>query len=188
MAPDLEHMEYTIARCRVVLSVAALVVVYIDPEAPLIAQWIPFVTGRFTMDPRAFVVMTAYVVYSAIIYVGLRRGWKLPPALLAHTVWTDVLFGTAIAVLTEGVTGPSYPFFAFAVVSSGMRGGLRQAMTVTSVNLALYLLLILFSREGNANIYIMRPVYLGITGYLVGYLWQQRLELQEQTIELSKYV
>jgi hypothetical protein len=33
----------------------------------------------------------------------------------------------------------------------------------------------------------MRPVYLGITGYLVGYLWQQRLELQEQTIELSKY-
>ena len=31
----------------------------------------------------------------------------------------------------------------------------------------------------------MRPVYLGITGYLVGYLWQQRLELQEQMRQLE---
>jgi len=31
----------------------------------------------------------------------------------------------------------------------------------------------------------MRPVYLGITGYLVGYLGQQRLELQEQMRQLE---
>jgi signal transduction histidine kinase len=185
MAPDLEHMEYTIARCRLVLSIAALVVVYVDPEAPLLAQWIPFVSGRFVMDPRVFAVMAANVVYSVLIYVGLRRGWALPPGFLARTVWTDVLFGTAIAVMTEGVTGPSYPFFAFAVVTSGMRGGLRQALTVTAVNLGLYMCLILFSRHGSADIYIMRPVYLGITGYLVGYLWQQRLELQEQMRQLE---
>lgn len=183
--PDLEAMEYTIARCRVVLSVAALVVVYIDPEPPLLAQWISFTHGRFVMDPRLFAVMAAHVIYSVLIYVGLRREWVLPASLLARTVWTDVLFGSAIAVMTEGVTGPSYPFFAFAVVTSGMRGGLRQAMTVTAVNLALYVCLIAVSVHGSADVYIMRPVYLGITGYLVGYLWQQRLELQEQMRELE---
>jgi two-component system nitrate/nitrite sensor histidine kinase NarX len=66
-----------------------------------------------------------------------------------------------------------------------MRGGLRQALTITAVNLALYLCLILVSVHGNADVYIMRPVYLGITGYLVGYLWQQRLELQEQMRQLE---
>ncbi len=185
MAPDLEHMEHTIARCRVVLSLTALVVVYIDPEAPLLAQWIPFVVGSFKIDPRVFIVMTAHLLYSVGIYVGLRRDWRLPPRLLARTVWTDVLFGTAIGVLTEGVTGPSYPFFAFAVVTSGMRGGLRQALTVTAVNLALYMCLILFSGHGSADLYIMRPVYLGITGYLVGYLWEQRFDLQEQMRQLE---
>src|SRR4051794_3073196 len=113
---DLEHMEYTIARCRVVLSIAALLVVYIDPERPLLASWIPFVHGAFRMDPRLFGVMVVYVVYSVIIYLGLRRGWPLPSALLVRAVWTDVLFGVAIATMTEGVTGPSYPFFALAVV------------------------------------------------------------------------
>jgi signal transduction histidine kinase len=137
------------------------------------------------MDSRVFAVMAIHVLYSVVIYVGLRRGWRLPPGLLARTVWTDVLFGSAIAVLTEGVTGPSYPFFAFAVVTSGMRGGLRQAMLVTSVNLGLYLCLILVSVHGNADVYIMRPVYLAITGYLVGYLWQQRLDLQTQMRQLE---
>jgi signal transduction histidine kinase len=183
--PDLEAMENTIARCRFVLSVAALAVVWIDPDAPLLGQWVPVVHGPFLIDPRVFAVMAVHVVYSVAIYVALRRNCTLPPGLLAATVWTDVLFGVAIAVTTEGVTGPSYPFFAFAVVTSGMRGGLRQAMTVTAVNLALYSCLIALSVHGSADVYIMRPVYLGITGYLVGYLWQQRLELQEQMRQLE---
>jgi two-component system nitrate/nitrite sensor histidine kinase NarX len=58
-------------------------------------------------------------------------------------------------------------------------------MIVTAVNLGLYSCLILVSVHGNADVYIMRPVYLGITGYLVGYLWQQRLELQEQMRQLA---
>jgi signal transduction histidine kinase len=181
---ELRPMERNIAWCRVVLSLAAIMVVYIDPETPLLARWIPFVSGRFTMDPRLFVVMAAHVVYSVAIYLALRRDW-LPPALVARTVWADVLFGVAIATMTEGVTGPSYPFFAFAVVASGLRSGLRHAMLVTAVNLGLYLCLILVSTRGSADVYIMRPVYLGITGYLVSYLGQQRLELQEQMRHLE---
>ncbi len=36
-----QQIEYNIARCRVVLSLAAILVVYIDPETPLLARWTP---------------------------------------------------------------------------------------------------------------------------------------------------
>jgi two-component system, NarL family, sensor histidine kinase YdfH len=45
--------------------------------------------------------------------------------------------------------------------------------------------LIAISPRHSADVYIMRPVYLGITGYLVSYLGQQRLELQEQMRQLE---
>lgn len=179
----LQQMEHNIARCRVVLSLAAIMVVYIDPEKPLVARWIPFVSGSFTMDSRLFLVMATHLAYSLVIYVGLGR--VFPVRLAALTTWTDVLFGVAIATMTEGVTSPAFPFFAFAVVVSGLRGGFRQAMWVTTVSLVLYLGLIVVSTRGDADVYIMRPIYLAITGYLVGYLGQQRLELQEQMRQLE---
>jgi hypothetical protein len=37
------QIERNLARCRVILSVAAIATVYIDPEIPLMSQWI---TGR----------------------------------------------------------------------------------------------------------------------------------------------
>jgi signal transduction histidine kinase len=182
---DLRSMEQHIARARVVLAFAAMLVVYIDPETPVLARWIPFIHGPFVMDPRLLIVMMAFVAYSLMVYVGLQRARVLSSRVAARTVWADVLFGVAIATMTEGVTGPSYPFFAFAVVSSALRGGLRQAMLVTAVNLGLYMCLIAISPRHSADVYIMRPVYLGITGYLVSYLGQQRLELQEQMRQLE---
>lgn len=180
----LERMEHNIARCRVVLSIAACLVVYIDVETPLLARWMPFVSGPFTMDPRLFIVMATHLTYSVLMYVGI--GGRLFPAHLATlATWVDVLFGVILATMTEGVTGPGYPFFAFAVVSSGLRGGLRQAMLVTTVSLVLYMGLIMISVRGGADVYIMRPVTLAITGYLLGYLGQQRLELQERMRQLE---
>src|SRR6185369_17937504 len=124
---------------------------------PLLARWIPFVYGAFRMDPRLFIAMLAYVAYSVVVYMTLGR--TLPERAAMFTTWADVLFGVAIGTMTEGVTGPSYPFFAFAVVTSGLRGGLRQAMTVTTASLVLYLGLIMISGHARADLYIMRPVY-----------------------------
>lgn len=70
----LSHMEYNIARCRVVLSLAAILVVYIDPEEPLLSHWIPFTSGPLTMDARLFVVMAAHLAYSVSIYLALLLG------------------------------------------------------------------------------------------------------------------
>lgn len=177
------RIEQNIARCRLILSVAAFVAVYVDPTEPLLSRWIPLTAGPFVMDPWLWVIMGAHLAYSLVVYVALWRERLSPQRVAPQTMWADVLFGVAIAALTEGVTSPFYVFFAFAVVVVGLRAGLRPAMLVTGVSVGLYgfyLSLILISPGRAANLYIMRPVYLAITGYLVGYLGQQRLELQEE--------
>jgi len=174
------QLEQNIARCRVILSLAAIAAVYIDPAEPLLSRWIPLVSGAFAMDFRLAAVMLAHITYSVTVYLVLRQGWVAPRDVVRRTVWIDVLFGAAIGILTEGVPSPAYPFFAFAVLAAGLRARLRQAMAVTAASVVVYEVLILISTGGGAEVYIMRPVYLAITGYLVGYLGQQWLDAQDE--------
>jgi signal transduction histidine kinase len=91
-----------------------------------------------------------------------------------------VWLGAAIALFTEGASSPFYAFFVFAVIEVGLRAGFRQTLFVTTVSVLLYLCLIVVSAPEEANFFIMRPVYLAITGYLVGYIGQQRLNLESR--------
>ncbi|HEY2774580.1 MAG TPA: histidine kinase [Candidatus Binatia bacterium] len=174
------QFESRIAGCRLVLSVVALAAVFLDPTAPFVASRIPIASGRFTIDPAVLTVMGTHLVYSILALLAARTGSIAPQRLATLTIWIDVLLGGAIALMTEGATSPFYPFFAYAVVVSGLRAGLRQALVVTAASVALYLCMIAISAPGNTNIYMMRPVYLAIVGYLVGYLGQQRLELEQE--------
>jgi signal transduction histidine kinase len=178
-------IEQNVARCRIVLSVTALAAVFIDPTEPMLSRWIPLTGGSFAIDPYALTVMGAHLCYSVAVLYALSADLVPRARLSSLTTWGDVLFGAAIAVFTEGVTSPFYAFFAFAVVESGLMNGFRRAMLVTSVSVGLYLSLIVVSAAGSANFYLMRPVYLAIMGYLVGYLGQQRLNLEAGIREVA---
>jgi signal transduction histidine kinase len=176
--PNPPHVEDHIARCRVILSVVAILAVYVDPTAPYIASWFRLATGRFTIDPYVFVVMGLHLVYSVFVYFAAVRSWFDPNRLAMGTVCADVALGGAIALMTEGATSPFSAFFTFAVVVAGFRSGLRQAMLVTGASVIVYLGTILVAAPGRMNIFLMRPAYLAIVGYLVGYLGQHRIEMQ----------
>lgn len=180
------QLEQNIARCRLVLSIAAFVALYVDPTEPLLSRWIPLETGPFVMDPRLLTVIAGHCTYSLLLYVGLTRAHLSPARIAARTMWVDVLFGAAIAILTEGVTSPAYPFFAFAVVAAGLRAGLRQALVITAASVGLYVSFLVISTPRGAEVYIMRPVYLAITGYLVGYLGQQREDLEDEIRQFER--
>src|SRR5262249_53805575 len=107
--------------------------------------------------------------------------------LVRLTTLGDVLFGGPIALVTEGATtSPVYVFFALAVVAVGLRTGLRSTLIVTAVSAVLYSALLAMAVPRNAEVYFMRPAYLAITGYLVGYLGQQRLNLEDKVRELER--
>ncbi len=153
-------LELGIARCRIVLSIVALVAVYLDPTHPDLAG-LPLSGGPFAIHPYALAIMGAHLAYSVALRAALARGLETPRQLA--TVG-DVAFGIAIAVVTEGPTSPFYVFFAFAVLSVGLRSGLRATLAVTAVGVALYLAFIVAASRHTEDVYVMRPAYLAITG------------------------
>ena len=156
-------VERIIAHCRVILSVAAFVTVYIDPTRPTLTRWMPLTGGPFTLDPWALAVMIAHLVYSVATGLVLRSRLASATRIATVSTWIDVLFGGAIALVTEGANSPFYVFFAFAVLAAGFRAGLRLTVRVTGVSVALYLSLILVTHPEGMTFYIMRPAYLAIT-------------------------
>ena len=179
------NLEASIARCRVLLSAVAIVAVYVDPTYPALNRWLSLRGGPFTIDPYALGVLMAHLAYSLGIYALVARHVVPPSRLATPTTWADVLFGGLITLVTEGATSPYYAFFAFAVLAVGLRAGLRATLVVTAASTALYLSLITISATDNESLLIMRPAYLAMTGYLVGYLGQQRLNLERDVRELE---
>src|SRR6185503_17434279 len=179
------HMEPSIARCRLLLSIIALIAVYVDPTEPTLMPWLNLSGGRFAIDPHVLGVMSGHLLYSSIIYYVIARG-LIPPARLANiTTWADVAFGAAIVAFTEGTSSPFWAYFVFAVIASGAHGGFRRSLAVTVVSVVIYLSLILFAWSGETNVYIVRPVYLAVVGYLTAYLGRERIGLQDAVHRLE---
>src|SRR5437870_1459994 len=179
------EIERHVAWCRMILSVAAFVVVYIDPTRPTLTRWLPLTGGPFTLAPRALAVMLLHLAYSVATYLVVRQQLATATRIATVSTWADVLFGASIALVTEGANSPFYVFFAFAVLAAGFRGGLRLTLLVTGASVALYLGFIVLLLPEGVSFYIMRPVYLAITGYLVGYLGEQRLIVEARLRELE---
>jgi signal transduction histidine kinase len=181
------RFERNIARARMLLSLMALVALCIDPTRSSVfarSAGLP-TSGPLGIDPYALDLLALHFLYSLTLHVLVRKSAAPLARLVQIATWGDVAFGWAIALLTEGAATPFYPFFVFAVLGVGLREGLRATLTVTGVSVVLYLGLIVLSTPDAKNFYIMRPVNLAITGYLVGYLGQQRQDLEDNVRALQ---
>lgn len=179
-------MERSIARCRVFLSLIAILALYVDPTEPTLTRWLPLTGGAFAINRYWISVLVAHLAYSLTL-VFLHTRSLAPSARLATiSTWGDVLFAAAIALVTEGTTSPFYSFFAFAVLTAGLRSGIAAALVVTAFSVALYVLLVVVSAPASHVYYmVMRAAYIAITGYLVGYLGQERVNQDTRIRELE---
>jgi signal transduction histidine kinase len=169
-------LDVNIARGRIVLSLLAMLSLYIDPSTA---------GGLFHLSRLALITLLCHLAYSVSLYMTLRR-WPHGTGLSTVTTALDLFFATAVAFLTEGQTSPSYVFFVFAIIAAGIRPGpgVLSTITVTICSVALYLLVILLS-ERISDLYMMRAVYLAIAGYLIGFVGQQRAEFETHVRELD---
>jgi signal transduction histidine kinase len=170
------RIERNIAQCRILLSIAAPLAVYLDPTEPIL-RVMELSGAAFFIDPRVLAVMLAHLGYSIFVSAVLRTGRASLSQIVTVSNCGDVLFGALIAMVTEGTNSPFYVYFLFAVLVAGLRGTRRAALVVTLTSLALYLGLIVVVRPDGVGFYLTRVVYLGITGYLVGFLGSERREL-----------
>jgi signal transduction histidine kinase len=168
--------DLDIARTRIVLSLLAMLSLYIDPTTA---------GGLFHLTFYVLATLLSHLVYSVGTYFLLEsqmgKNW-LPTA----TTLLDLLFAMAIAYLTEGQTGPSYVFFVFAIIAVGVRATLRAIIHVTLLGVALYLVVIAANNR-LTGAYVMRAVYLAIAGYLVGFFAQQRAKYEARMRELEAH-
>jgi signal transduction histidine kinase len=167
-------LDLDIARTRIVLSLLAMLSLYIDPTTA---------GGLFHLTPYVLATLLCHLAYSVGTYFLLEseiaKGW-LPTA----TTLLDLLFAMGIAYLTEGQTGPSYVFFVFAIIAVGVRATLRAIIYVTLLGVGLYLVVI-SANNRLTGAYVMRAVYLAIAGYLVGFFAQQRANYEDRVRELE---
>ncbi|HVB78475.1 MAG TPA: histidine kinase [Candidatus Binataceae bacterium] len=166
--------DLDIARIRIVLSLLAMLSLYMDPFTA---------GGLFHLEPWMLATLLCHLTYSVGTYFLLEyqvaKRW-----LPAATTVLDLLFAMGIAYLTQGRTSPSYIFFVFAIIAVGVRGTQRAIIRITLCGVALYLLAI-FVAHGLTGAYAMRAVYLAIAGYLVGFFAQQRANHEDRGRELE---
>ena len=167
-------LDLDVARTRIVLSLLAMLSLYADPSTA---------GGLFHLTSYSLITLLCHLGYSASTYIVLTKR-PAPQWIWPVTIVLDLTFATVIAYLTEGKTSPSYVFFVFAIIAEGIRTGLRGTLWMTLAGVGLYLFVIGLS-EGFAGYYVMRAVYLGIAGYLVGFFGQQRINYETRMRELE---
>jgi signal transduction histidine kinase len=188
LSQEMLDIERKVARCRILLSLFAMAALFVEPMTPAVIRGLGVTSATtYQIDEYARVVLGAHLGYSLAVLLSLQIG-LVPRGIVGITTWADVLFGTAIALLTEGTASPFYVFFAFAIIAAGVRGGFRFSVTVTALSIWLYMTVIVIaaSREPELQTVILRPAYLAIVGYLVAYLGRLRLGLDAKLAGLER--
>ncbi len=173
MKPDFGELDGRVAQARVVLSLLALLSLFVDPS----------LGGLFHLETWLLTVLLCHLIYSALTYLALAYRVGTNP-VRKISVGLDLIFETVIAFLTEGRTSPSFIFFVFAIVAVGFRTGFRDTLLVTLGCVGLYVLVVEIS-DGFPSVYSMRAVYLAIAGYLIGFFGQQRVHFERRLRELE---
>lgn len=180
------RIERSIAQCRILLSIAAPLAVYLDPTVPVLVPPGGPSGAAFFIDPLALGILLLHLAYSLALFATVASE-KLPlQRVTLVSNCGDVLFGALVALVTEGTNSPFYTFFLFAVLAAGLRGSRRTAGIVTGTSIALYVGLLLVARPDGFGFYATRTVYLAITGYLVGFLGHQRRNLDTSLKDLTR--
>jgi signal transduction histidine kinase len=175
--------QRTVAGLRLLLSSAALVVVWIDPTQPE------------SNAPETYAALSLYTVYSAALY-----GASLVESLGAVSFrrfehWIDIAWCALLVGLSGGPNSLFFVLFFFPILMASFRWGFRAGLAATAVSTALVLLVsgAVVLREGDVDLnrFLLRPVYLAVLGWVISWrggfdtLLKRRLALLKEIGRLS---
>jgi signal transduction histidine kinase len=157
--------EKIIAFCRVLLALATLAIVIVDPKQPSFAP----VAGD--------AVLNAYLLYSVVLFILVRGEYVRQEGVGLFSAAADVVWVSVITLFTEHGASPFFMLHVFLISSVSARWGLAATVRVTALVGVLYPAEMwaaghLLHSEDMAvqRAHFVRPIYLLVIGYLVGYL------------------
>ena len=156
--------EKIIAFCRVLLALATVAIVIVDPKQP-----------SFAPDVGVG-VLWAYLLYSVVLFALVRGEHVRQERVGAASAAADIVWIIIITLFTERGASPFFMLHVFLISSVSVRWGLRATVRVTALLAVAYpaemWLASQFFGDDMAihRAHFVRPVYLLVIGYLIGYL------------------
>jgi signal transduction histidine kinase len=170
-----------IGAMRLLLALSALLIIYIDPSEP----------DRFVAVTYA--TLALYSLYSGVLYYGASTGRTVLPSGEAH--WVDVCWYLVLIALSSGTNSVFFFFFFFAIMTAAFRKGYVEGMRVTAASVMLFTVVGFMTTphetEFELNRYLLRPLYLGVLGYMISFwggseiTFKRRLALLKEVNTLS---
>jgi len=142
---------------RLVLSLSALIIIYVDPSEPDRLVDITYST------------LALYTVYSAFVYfLSLKRQSAFRSIPL---YWIDVAWYLVLVSLSSGTNSLFFFFFFFAILVASFRSGYKAGLEVTVVSTTLFVVVGYFTTPTpvEPNRFLLRPICLASIGYLMAY-------------------
>ena len=151
-------------RMRAILVFATLLVIYIDPA-----------------EPQRYVVLTytALALYN-IYAISLLFFSYLKPHLIPvnYTHWIDVAWCLLLIIISSGTNSIFFFLFFFALLEASFRFGYWEGLRVTFTSVLLFTTLGYLAaptENFEVNRFLLRPIYLGILGYMISFWGGQEL-------------
>jgi signal transduction histidine kinase len=115
-------------------------------------------------------------------------------AWLVHT--SDLLWPILITLFTDGSGSPFFLYFMFALLGAAFRWGIREALLTAMITvvamagesgaLTLPWMVRIFGSHFDANIFIVRSVYIVIFGFLIGYLAESEKRRHAEALSIAR--
>ncbi|PYQ92078.1 MAG: hypothetical protein DMF97_21835 [Acidobacteria bacterium] len=161
---------------RLILSAAALLIIYLDPSEPDRNIRLTYAT------------LAAYTAYSFILFIAASFYNRALPKGAAH--WVDLAWHTLLVSESSGTNSLFFFFYFFDILVASFRGGAREGLRMTGAAAILFTAVgLLFSPSSHfeANRLLMRPIYLGVLGYMIASFGELELRLRRR-VDLLKEV
>lgn len=166
---------------RLVAAITSALIYIVDPSDD---------PGR---RPYAYAVLAAFSLYAAAVHEGTRRGWRRPSRAAAP--WIDAGFVTLLVAVSDGTSSIFFPLYLLAVLGAAFGGGAAAALPVTGASVVAFSvvggLTALRGPSFELDRTLIRPMYLGVLGYLIGFWGEHerrsraRLQLLREATALS---
>jgi signal transduction histidine kinase len=182
-AAERVRTERVLASARMLLTITALIAVYMDPTEPT----------RYA--ELAYGILIAYCVWGIYVWVHVHRTEDVRRlAKLIH--FLDVAFPMTFILFTAGPNSPFFVFLLFVLTAAAFRWGFPETMLTAFIVVALLLVeasLISYGpRTGwiagqyEVNRFVIRISYLLTLGVLVGYLGEEEKQWRAENSTISR--
>ena len=177
--------ERVIAAARVALAAASLFAVWLDPGEP----------ARYAHTVYSLHVV--YVVYSVVLAAIMwsRATWRAPISarLPLATHVSDIIFVSILQYLTLGPSSPFFLYFQFSLFCGALRWGWIGTLYTAAVTFVTYMTMAasmigsLGPGEFELDRFIIRAVYLVVSGAILVYLGRHEARLRGEIERLARW-